>query len=151
MTRTDETEVVVGTLTADSQGGVNSTDGKSPSYTDTEVTENERSIRFWNTITVSDTDTNSKQRKFRVRVRVVGHGVDTSGSWVEHPYSSPLASTPLQPDKTFNVPDQDLPKYDFTVTGPWELYEMQSGTYNLIDSGGQGPETATVNDDSSGS
>jgi hypothetical protein len=114
------------------------------------VNGTERSVKFWNTITIADTDSTGKERKFRVRINIVGHGIDT-GAWVEHEYTSPLPRIPLQPEKTFEVPSLGLAEYHFIVTGPWELYERQLGEYTKINQGTQGSETATVKDNSTGS
>ena len=151
MTRTDETEVILGTLVANTAGQVTDDHDKSPLYTDTEVTENERTVKFWNRVICSDTDTNGKERMFKVKIAIVGHGIDTECAWVEHEYTSPLAATDLFPEKTISVPDQSLNQYDFAISLSWEFYEKQSGEYVRLANAIQGPETATVNDNSSGS
>jgi len=148
MPREDETEVVDGSLAADDDSVTQDSD-KSVAYTDTEVTESERSIRFWNTFLCSDSSL-AKERKFKLKIHIVGHGIDTESNWVEHEYTSPLTAIPISPDKTFNVPDLELSEYNFDVSTPYELYEKQSGVYNLTHSGESSSETATVDDSSVG-
>jgi len=148
MPRVDETQVIVGTLVADTPGGVETDDSKSPAYTDTEVTQNERSVTFKNSISCSDTS-NGKERKFVVSARAEGHGLDETGTPEEHVYTSPLSAHPLTPEVEIDVPDQSLSQYDFTVTTPYALYEKINDEWTELAVAAQGPETATVNDNSS--
>ena len=145
MTRVDETEVITSTHIADTQGGVESSNSKSPAYTDTEVNSTERSVRFWNTAHISDTS-NGKVRKFRAKILIEGHGVNTSSGWAEFEYTSPLLPTPVSPSKTFNVPDHNLSQYNFDVRTIWELFKQVGESYSEINSGGTAQHTATVND-----
>ena len=149
MPRVDETEVIVSSHIADSQGGVESNYERSPLYTDTEVTETERDVTFWNTANVSDTS-NGKERKWKVKITISGHGVSSESSWSEHAYVSPLPEIAIHPEDTIEVPDIGLPKYEFDVCTVWELYEKVSGIYNRLTGASEGPVTATVNDNITG-
>ena len=145
MTRADETEVIQSTHVADTAGAVTSDYDRSPAYTDTEVTQNERTVKFWNTGTFSDTST-QRDRKWLCRIHIVGNGVDELSNWEEWEYTSPLAPHPLSPEKTITVPDLSQPSYDFDVFTVWELWE---GDFQLRD-GVEGPIVATVDDNSIG-
>ncbi len=149
MPRVDETEVIESTHTANTAGQVESSVSKSLQYVDTDVTQNERDVRFWNTNTWSDTST-SRERKIMCVAHAVGHGIDVFGDQVTHEYQSPLPPMPLQPDVDVNVPDLSLPEYEFDVSTDWELFEKVNGEYSKINYGTAGPITATVHDNSSG-
>lgn len=144
---TDETEVIVSSHIAEADS-TDSSNSRSPFYTDTEVSGSQRTVRFWNTPRISDTS-NGKERKFRAKITIEGHGVNISSGWSEFEYSSPVDPTPLSPDKSFDVPDDNLNQYNFDVKTVWELYEMLNGQYTLIDEGLEGPMTAIVVDNTS--
>ena len=148
MARVDETEVILSEHISYGES-VESSSEKSPAYTDTEVTETERDVTFKCTANCSDTST-GKERKWKVKVTVSGHGVESSGDWEEHIYTSPLAEIPIRPFDSIEVPDHGLSEYNFDVFTSWELWEEVGGQSSIINSGNEGPHTATVIDNSSG-
>ena len=85
----DETEVITAT-TVLSNAGTSRTANKSLQYTDTEVDSSDRTVRFWNKDTFSDT-TNGKRRKVRFGIGVAGEsGTPFWDNWDE--YTSPNAN-----------------------------------------------------------
>ena len=98
---TDQTEVVDSShiivnnqMTSDSQ--------KSPQYTDTEVTQEDRTVKFWNSAAFSDDDIQSGSRRVRAGI-IIDDGPPVWTSW--HNYNSPAtAQTVLQPEDEIVVP-----------------------------------------------
>ena len=137
---TDETEVILADYAVLPTDTIQGSGDKSPVYTDTEVTEEDRTVKFWNTINFADATT-GKTRRVRGGIKI------DSGAWVLtswYNYTSPLSSHTCQPEDTILV-SHNGPSHDYDVYSRLQVEEMSviwSGKFDQED----GPETATVNE-----
>ena len=136
---TNQTEVIDSTHIVTSED-MDDHDQKSPLYTDPEVTQQERAVRFWNTASFSDTDIQSGSRKARA-----GIDVDGSITWTSwHNYSSPATSENIfQPETEFVVPYTGS-DHEYDVKTHIQVEELDGVVWNLLYDRNVGPYTATV-------
>ena len=134
---TDETEVIQSTHIV-LEESMNNDSEKSPAYTDTYVTPLDRTVKFWNTATFSDTTT-GKQRR-------VKFGIDVDGdvTWLSWDnYTSPKAPTPYQPETEIVVPPNG-PTHNYDVETKFVVEELDGVVWKELYGDAVGPYTATV-------
>jgi len=107
---TDETEVIQSSHIVLEESMNNDSD-ESQAYRDTQVTPEDRTVKFWNTATFSDITT-GKQRRVKF-----GIDVDGDTTWLSwDSYTSPKTATPYQPETEIVVPPN----------GPTHNYEVKT-------------------------
>ena len=145
---TDETEVVESTHRADGDTILDISSSRSPLYSETDVSGSNRKVTFWNRANYSDT-TMPKKRKIIFRIVIIGHGISKIGQ-AEQEYYSPLGTVEHLPIAEVTVPDHGLPQYSFQVRTNYELFNWNGSSWDRATGGETPPETAIVNDNSSG-
>ncbi len=138
---TDETEVVESEHTAD-ENGMSTSGRKSPLYRDTEVTEDDRTVKFWNRATFSDVSTGNLRR--------VRFGIDVDGgiAWVPwDEYTSPKEPTIYKPEKEITVPRDGNPEHPYPVKTRYEVDKWSDSEWSSLQRGDVGPHTAKVKED----
>ena len=138
---TDETEVVLSSHDIDPSDTMSNDDERSPNYVDTEVTEEDRTVKFWNTANFSDATT-GKTRRARAGIIIDG-GSPIFTSW--HNYTSPLTSKVFQPDDTVTVPHNG-PSHEYDIETKIEVDEQAGVTWSSLKRHTTTAYIATVNE-----
>ena len=137
----DETEVVDSTHTA-TNDYIDHSSRQSPIYHDTEVTQMDRTVKFWNKALFSDTTTGILRR--------LRFGIDVNGSvsWLpKEEYNSPKPPTIYQPQMEVLVPNDGYPEHIYPVKTVIELEEWQGDQWTMIFNENEGPYNARVLED----
>ena len=145
---TDETEVVESTHVADGDQVTDVGSDQSNLYSETQVSQSDRTVTFWNRVHFGDT-TIPKQRKIVFFIEISGHGITETGS-TEQEYYSPLGSRPYLPAREITVPTLNLQQYRFEVKTVYELYNRDGIGWTKVAFGETNTETATVIDNGLG-
>ncbi len=147
MTRVSQTDVVYSSHIA-STTDCQDTATEDPDYEETEVTATERTVTFINNAQLTDNSI-LESRRVRIRAHATGHGIDTYGEWIPYDYyDSPKTKTPYECDVEVDVPDLNLPYYDFSVTTQIQIDRNVNNEWLPFVDREVGYITARVNDDS---
>ena len=138
---TDETEVILANYDVLPNDTLTWSENKSPAYTDTEVTEEDRTVKFWNTLNFSDS-TNGKIRRARGGIKI-DTGAWAWTSWYN--YTSPLSIYEFKPEDTISVPHNG-PSHDYDVYARIQVEESSGVIWTSKVDRTSAAETATVNE-----
>ena len=138
---TDETEVIESVHVY--SPNTTTSDGKpSPLYDETDVDSSDRTVRFWNKATFSDTSI-GKTRRVRFGIKIGTESI-AFGGWDY--YASPKEPAVYNPDDEINVPRTGETQHFYDVLTHFEIEEMEDGDWTSVHSSHVGPIGATVND-----
>ena len=139
---TDETEVIDATHSC-SDSSMASYAQRSQAYHDTEVTQSDRTVKFSNTATFSDSSTGLERRVH------IGICVDGDITWLPWAvYTSPVTNVVHRPEVEITVPDDGEPSHLYQITERCRVERRSGDTWVHFRSFISGDFVATVKESS---